>query len=297
MHDRKATLYGIMTIVLWFATPLQLALIGNVPPFLIGAFSFLLAFAAVLAWWVYKGENVFKKFNMPLSSYALGIYGICLYNTIYIYAIKTGPLLEVNLLNYLWPAFLIVFGSFLQKLKPDLFAIAGIALCFIGAYFVFGSRGGITFSGSHAMLFLGMLAGLMWGSYSSLLKYVRINSDQIAVFFLIAGLWMLALHLAYEQTIWPATMLGWSMLVAYMMGRGAFLMWNYAMKHGEARLIGSLSYFIPLFSTLALAAAGFASFNRSLFIGATLIIVGCLVINLKSLLQLGSGLLLKRSCA
>ncbi|MBI3441200.1 MAG: EamA family transporter [Proteobacteria bacterium] len=286
MSERKANICGLATIVIWFLTPLQLALVGKMPPFLIGAFSFLTAFALVLAWWVYKGEDLREKFDMPLPAYALGIYGIGIYNAIYIYALKTGPLLEVNLLNYLWPAFLIVFGSFLKKTRPDAPALGGIFLCFAGSYFVFESRGEISFSGSHAMLMLGVLCGVMWGSYSALLKYIRVGSDQIAVFFLLAGLLMLALHLVFEPTVWPSAPAGWIALVCYMLGRSAFPMWNYAMKHGQARLIGSLSYFIPFFSTLALAAAGFADFSsHNLFIGASLIIFGCLVINLKSLLE------------
>jgi drug/metabolite transporter (DMT)-like permease len=287
MHDQKANSCGIVTIVIWFTTPVMLAMVGKVPPFLIGAFSFLTAFSAALAWWIYKGENIRQKFAMSPKAYALGIYGLGLYNAIYIYAIKTGPLLEVNLINYLWPAFLIIFGTLLQKVRPDASAVAGTLLCFAGSYFVFKSRGGFSLSeGGHLMLLLGGVCAVMWGSYSALLKYIPVGSDQVPVFFLLSGLLMLTLHLVFEPTIWPVTSIGWAGLLLYMAGRGAFPMWNYAMKHGQARLIGSLSYFIPFFATLALAAAGFSDFsNRNLFIGASLIIIGCIVINLKALME------------
>lgn len=285
MVDNKANICGISTIVIWFTTPLMLALMGSMPPFLIGAVSFLGAFFLAVAWWVYKGEDIRRKFDMSPASYALGFYGIGLYNTVYIYAVKTGPLLEVNLINYLWPAFLIIFGGLLQKTKPDTTALLGIVFCFAGCWFVFKSRGTLSFSGSHLMLLLAALGSLMWASYSALSKYARIGSDQIAVFFLLTGLLMLCLHLLFEKAVWPTAIVGWSALGLYMAGRGAFMLWHYAMKHGQARFLGSLSYFIPLFATLALAAAGFADFtNHSLLTGAVLIISGCIVINFKSLL-------------
>jgi len=286
-----SNLCGIAAIFIWSATPLMLVLTGTMPPFLVGAISYLLSFVLMIAWWLYKGENIASKFNMPSKAYALGMYGVFLYNMMYIYAIKQGPLLEVSLLNYLWPALLLIFSSLLEKTRPDNFAITGILCCFIGSYFVFASRGAITFSGSHVMMLVGLLCSVIWASYSTLLRYIRIKSDQIAVFFLPTGLIMLGQHLAFEHILWPATALGWSMLAAYVLSRVAFFLWNYAMKHGSMRLMGSLSYFLPLFATLALAMGGFAYYNSNLAIGAALIICGCIVINLKSLIASARGVM------
>jgi drug/metabolite transporter (DMT)-like permease len=297
MPEKTANMCGITAIVIWCMTPAMLALTGAAPPFLVGAFAFLAAFAVACAWWLYKGESIAAKFDMPLSSYAFGTYGIGLYNVLYIYSFKTGPTMEVNLLNYLWPACLIVFSCLCLKKKPDAFALAGIGLCLAGVFFVFASRGPVSFSGSHLMMLAGLLCGVMWGSYSALSKFVSGNADRVAVFFLIAGVVMLLLHLAFEPTVWPGTALGWGMLLAYTFSRIAFFFWDHAMKHGQARVIGSLSYFIPLFATLFLMLAGFATYNPSLLTGAALIISGCLVINLKSLMQVWDGFLLKRGYA
>jgi drug/metabolite transporter (DMT)-like permease len=293
ISERLANISGMTAIAIWFATPLMLALTGTMPPFEIGAFAYLVAFALTVGWWIYKGEKIVPKFNMPLRAYALGIFGICLYNMLYIYAIKNGPILEVNLLNYLWPAFLLIFGSLLEKTRPDNLAIVGIIFCFVGSYFVFASHGTLAFSGDHTMMLLGFLCGIIWAGYSSLLRYVRIKSDQTAVFFLIAGLVMLAMHFVFEPAIWPATTFGWLMLTAYALSRVAFYLWNFAMKHGTTRLMGSLSYFIPLFATITLTAAGFGNYDPILFIGAALIISGCIVINLKSLAVSASAFIRK----
>jgi drug/metabolite transporter (DMT)-like permease len=283
MTERAANISGILSIVIWFLTPLLIVLTGAMPPFLLGAFAYLVSFALICAWWVGRGESLPEKFRMTPKAYALGTFGIGIYNLLYIYAMKHGPVLEVSLLNYLWPAFLIIFSSLLQKTRPDAFAWAGIVLCFAGSYFVFGSRGVLSFSAGYAVLMMAVLCSVMWAVYSSLIRYVPVGKDQIAVFFLITGLMMLGMHLAFETPAWPSGALAWGMLLAYTLGRVAFPMWNNAMKHGSARLLASLSYFIPLFATLALAAAGLAHFNPSLALGAVLIIGGCLVINFRSI--------------
>jgi drug/metabolite transporter (DMT)-like permease len=293
-EHRISNLCGIAAIVIWSATPLMLVLTGTMPPFLVGAVSYLVSFVLMIAWWQYKREKIKAKFDMPAKAYALGMYGVFLYNMMYIYAIKQGPLLEVSLLNYLWPALLLIFSSLLEKTRPDNFALTGILCCFVGSYFVFASRGAISFSGGHVMMLVGLLCGFIWATYSTLLRYIRIKSDQIAVFFLPTGLIMLGQHLAFERPAWPATMLGWSMLTAYVLSRVAFFLWNYAMKHGSMRLMGSLSYFLPLFATLVLAMGGFAYYNASLAIGAVLIISGCIVINLKSLVTSAKGIMRRR---
>lgn len=284
MTEGKAIGCGIAALVMWCLTPAMLALTGGMPPFLVGASSFLTAFAAACAWWMWKGEDILSKFKMPLASYALGILGFGLYNILYVYSFKHGPSLEVNLLNYVWPATLIVAGSLMQRRVPDVFALTGIALCLIGVFFVFSSRGALDFSGSHAMLAIGVLCGVLWGSYSALSKAVAGSVDRIPVFFLIAGAPMLVLHMLYEPVAAPATALNWIMLGLYTACRLAFFLWDYAMKHGQARVIGSLSYFIPFFATMFLVLAGYGRFDMTLILGGGLIIAGCLVINLDSLL-------------
>ncbi len=281
--EHQANLTGIGAMSIWAFIPLMLAVIGPMPPFLIGACANLSAFAAIALWWLYKGESLSGKFHMMPKAYLAGIFGFTLYNVLFIYAMKTGPLFEISLLNYTWPAFLIVFSMLVQKTKPEGMALLGIAACFAGAGFVFASRGPLSFSGVHVTMLLGLTAGFLWGAYSSVLKHVPIKSDQVAVFFLMTGLVTLGLHLWLEPTEWPATALRWGALVVFASGRIAYLFWNYAMKHGSPRLLGSLSYFIPLVSALLLATFGFARHSPYLMLGATLVVSGCIVINLKTI--------------
>lgn len=281
---------GSFTIALWSVTSAVLVLTAPVPPFMVGAFSFLSAFAAVAAWWISKGDDIPSKFRMPVKTYALGLYGMLAYNAIYIYAFKTGPSLEVNLLNYLWPAVLVFANLLIQRKRPSLNTLAGIVLCVAGSFFVFESRGDLHLDGGQLTLWLGLLAAMLWGSYSAMSRYADITADRIAVFMLMAGLGMLALHLSFEETAWPVSALGWTMLFVYAGARACFFTWDYALKRGKIEAIASLSYFIPLFSTLSLWAIGKTDFNNLLFAGAALIIAGCLVVNFKSL-QRGFSLL------
>lgn len=283
---KKANLCGFGSVAIWSLTSPILALTGNVPPFLVGAFCFLLAFFIMLGWWYYNHEDIVEKFRMSRETYALGTFGIFLYNAVYIYAFKTGPAMEVNLLNYTWPAFLIVLAFILQKKRPDAFALLGCVLCFAGTYFIFKSRGFTGFSGNFLTLALGLLCGVMWGAYSALSRYAKMkSSDQMAVFFLIAGVSLLVMHLVTEETVWPSGGLAWTMLLIYALCRGAFFLWDYAMRFGQTRVVASAANFIPLFSTLSLMAVGYTNFNRLMIAGAILIIAGCIVINLPTIIR------------
>lgn len=285
MSASAPVIAGIFTIVLWSVTSAVLALTAPVPPFLVGAVSFLSAYAVIAGFWVSRGENILKKFRMPLKCYLLGLCGMFIYNPIYIYAFKAGPSLEVNLLNYLWPAVLVFVSFLVQKKKPSISTVCGMLLCVTGSFFVFESRGALDLGGGHFTLWLGLLCAVLWGGYSALSKYAGVGSDQIGVFLLITGLVMLALHLMFEETLWPVSLQGWLMLGIYAIARLCFFSWDYALKRGGVEVIASLSYFIPLFSTLSLAAVDKTTFSSLLLFGAALIISGCLVVNFKSLFR------------
>jgi drug/metabolite transporter (DMT)-like permease len=79
-----------------------------------------------------------------------------------------------------------------------------------------------------------------------------------------------------EETIWPATGLGWLSVLALGIGPVgvAFFTWDIGMKKGDIQLLGVASYAAPLLSTLALVAAGVAPATPALAVAAALITGG-----------------------
>lgn len=70
--------------------------------------------------------------------------------------------------------------------------------------------------------------------------------------------------------------------------RVSYLMWDYGMKHGDVVFLASICYFLPLATSLLLAAFGFGPATPMIGIGAAWIAGGCLIVNyenIKILLQ------------
>ncbi|HXE22907.1 MAG TPA: DMT family transporter, partial [Rhodoferax sp.] len=97
-------------------------------------------------------------------------------------------------------------------------------------------------------------SAFIWASYSLLTQRVaRFPTAAIGGFAAISGLLALLCHALLEP---PAALSGQDWLLIALMGAGplggAFFLWDAALKRGDARSIGLLSFLTPLLSTLLL---------------------------------------------
>ena len=93
-----------------------------------------------------------------------------------------------------------------------------------------------------------------WSSYSLLTRRVPpFPSAAIGLFGLVSGLLSLLCHALLESPV-DLKSHDWMLLAAMGLGPlgGAFYLWDAALKRGDARQIGVLSFLTPLLSTLAL---------------------------------------------
>ena len=132
-------------------------------------------------------------------------------------------------------------------------------------------------------LFTGTGLGLDLASYSLLTKRVKpFPTAAIGLFGLLSGLLSLLCHWALEPA---AHLSGHDWLLISVMGLGplgaAFFMWDRALKLGDARHIGILSYLTPLTSTMLLLAATQRPLTWSIAL-ATVMIIGAAVWGLRS---------------
>ena len=58
---------------------------------------------------------------------------------------------------------------------------------------------------------------------------------------------------------------------------GAFYLWDYAVKNADIKLLGSISYFTPLLSTLLLVFLGHAQFTTAITLACIFIILGSFI--------------------
>ena len=88
----------------------------------------------------------------------------------------------------------------------------------------------------------------------------------------------LVCHLAFEKTVLPKTS-EWLAILALGIGPVglAFFTWDYGMKYGNIKLLGTLSYIAPLLSSILLICFGKTTFSWSLMAACAFIIGGSIL--------------------
>ena len=289
----KATLLGIGALFFWAVNASLLVMAGAIPPFELSFLIFVVGFFCLLLAEKLRGEKLGPLFSQPLRIYLFGATGIGLYTILLCLSFKLAPPFVANALNYTWPILLALFAALEQKRKMAPEEIAGLLMGFIGALVLFAGRGGAPLPNAQADILAGGLvalaAGLVWASYSALARRVQYPAGTVAVFCLLSALPALALHVAFETTVIPAGLLSWFFIALLGAVLSSYSLWDYAMKHGDRNLLASLSYLVPLASTLLLAAFGFIGKEPGIAAGGALIVAGCLVVNGRKILKLPSA--------
>ena len=127
-----------------------------------------------------------------------------------------------------------------------------------------------------AML-LALGCALTWSLYSVLSRrFGETPTDAIAAFCTASAMLSLLCHLAFERTVWPASTASWLAVLALGIGPAgaAFYLWDHAVKRGDIRALGALSYATPILSTGLLIVCGLAEPTSMLLLAAALVTIG-----------------------
>ena len=269
----SANLYALGAIALWATLASLGVALQHVPPFLLTGLALLIG--SMPSW------PLARHWRVPLPTLALGLYGLFGYHLLLFIALRHAPPVEANLVNYLWPLLIVVLSPVLlpgMRLRPlhaaaALAGFTGAAIAILGS----GPRGG---GGHWSWGFLPALAAaIVWASYSLLTRRVRaFPTAAIGLFGVLSGALSVGCHWLFE----PAATLqagDWALIAAMGLGPlgGAFFLWDKALKLGDPRQIGILSYITPLASTLLLMLVTGRSPTWSIALAAALIIGAALL--------------------
>jgi drug/metabolite transporter (DMT)-like permease len=281
MSRRSATLVGFSAILMWGLLALLSKLAGNVPPLQITSMAFLVGGLIGVASWPFRKHAVTTLTSQAWQVWALNIGGLFGCHLLYFMAVQNAPIVEVSLVAYTWPLLIVVFSAFLPGETLRLHHLLGVAMGLAGAFLVITKGEGFSLAdGLQLGHMIALPYAVLWAGFSvSIRRYGKIPSDIVAGFCLACALLAALFHFALEPTAWPIApqqMLAIAGLGLLPMG-AAFYAWDFGMKHGDTMILGAAAYAAPLLSTLALLAAGMATFHWSIGLACILITAGAIV--------------------
>jgi drug/metabolite transporter (DMT)-like permease len=287
--DRN-TLAGFAAILLWSTTIALVRSLSEQVGGLTAAVSVYLVGGVLclfrLGW---RGEMM-KTLSRPPLRYLWGCGALFVFYMLLLYlavgmAKSRQQVLEVGLLNYLWPALTIVFSLPILNKKAGPLLFPAILLAVVGVVFVIGQEVSISwisltenFAGNPVAYSFGLLAAIFWALYSNLTRRWAKDSGGAVEFFIpAAGVLLLICRLLNpEAGSWTiragleAVFLGIVTFVAY-------ILWDRAMRKGEVVLVAAFSYLTPLLSTIVSCLYLGIIPGASLWIGCAMIIAGSIL--------------------
>lgn len=275
----RATLIGLTAILMWSMLGVFTGGSGAVPPFLLNAFCFGLSGSVATIWLIARGRT--DVLRQPLRVWAVGTLGLFGYHALYFTALRTAPLVEAGLINYLWPLLIVLFSGLLPGERLRVHHLAGVVLGFSGAALLVTAGRSLTLDGGYAFGYLAaFLAAVVWAGYSVISRrFAGVPSEAVAGFCLATALLSLVCHLAFEETVLPTGPFQWMMVLllgALPVGL-AFFVWDHGVKHGDIQLIGTAAYATPVLSTLLLTLTGYGTLGWTAAIACVLVTLGAVV--------------------
>jgi drug/metabolite transporter (DMT)-like permease len=247
-------LLALGAIGLWSSLASLGVALGHVPPFLLTGLSLLIGGLIALPLSGFK----LSRWQVPLPTLALGIYGLFFYHFLLFVALRQAPPVQANLVNYLWPLLIVVLAPMLlpgltlhwQHVVAALVGFAGAAIVILGNADT-TAIGAPSWSWGYVAA---LAAAFVWSTYSLMTRRVAaFPTAAIGGFAWVSGLLSLLCHALMEPSVDLNVQ---DCLLICVMGLGpmgaAFFLWDKALKTGDARHIGILSYLTPLLSTGAL---------------------------------------------
>lgn len=285
----NATLCGILALIMFcWGSVLVVLCLQVVPSFQLGFTIFLIGYVTFCLYEVSRRHSLITPWKQDWQLYAGALSGVGLYTVFMYTAFRLGPPFEINVLNYLWPIFVVLFSMVLGKTPVSLYQISGLVLGFLGMVMLFITPGqsGEFMGNIGAAHILAVLGAAVWAGYCVWAKGKTYPSAFMGPIMLLSALMCLPGHVLLEQTVMPESLGG--IFVIFLLGlfRISYILWDVSMRQGDTLLLTSLSYLVPLGSVLLMVAFGFRPEHGGIALGGSLIVLSCLVVNADKLFKL-----------
>ncbi|EMF7175424.1 aromatic amino acid efflux DMT transporter YddG [Salmonella enterica] len=285
MTSQKATLIGLVAIVLWST---MVGLIRGVSEGLgpVGGAAMICSLSGLLLIFTVGLPDIrrFPGRYLIAGSVLFVSYEICLALSLG-YAATRHQAIEVGMVNYLWPSLTILFAILFNGQKTNWLIVPGLLIALTGVCWVLGGENGLNpgeiisnVATSPLSYLLAFLGAFIWATYCTVTnKYAR-GFNGITVFVLLTAL---ALWLHYFLTPQPAMIFSLPVIAklftaALTLGF-AYAAWNVGILHGNVTIMAVGSYFTPVMSSALAALLLSSPLSFSFWQGAVMVCVGSLL--------------------
>lgn len=270
----KSDLLALSAIVLWSVLAALGVGLSHIPPFLLTGLALLIGSLIALPLSRFR----LSAWKVPLTTLALGVYGLFGFHLLLFIALRQAPAVEANLINYLWPLGMVVLAPLIlpgiglrwSHVGAALLGFAGAAVAILGSAQTAGGASG----GFHSGYLFALGSAFIWSTYSLATRRVaHFETAAVGSFAALSGVLSLICHWLLEPSVSLSLrdVLGIAVLGAGPLG-GAFFLWDAALKIGDPRRIGVFAFLTPLLSTLVLIVFTGQQFHLNIVIAAAMII-------------------------
>lgn len=280
LRYHRATVIGMLALAMWALEPLLVSEINRLPIFEVLAIIFLSSFA-VTAIRITRNKSWKCLLTQPAYVWLVGVVGICASDFAYIYGSQFAPIAHVELIDYLWPSFAILFASFLPSEKLNSRYLIGAFLGFAGIFFMFKTE---VFAHEFNIKYMigytvALLGAALWGGYSAFSRHHRhIPTEMVGIYCGVGGIICLLAHLQFETFVMPTMQEGGLAILTGITGAGAaYQLWDYGVKYGNIFILSILVYVARLLGMALLVACGKEPLTVGLVVACLFGTIGVLI--------------------
>ena len=277
-------IYAAISILCWgFSATISKLLLNSLDPYCTFAYACTFASLILLIWCGYKGKlSLLKNYSSGtvLRMLGIGVLGILIYNLCLLLGISRLPAQEAFVINYLWPAMIILFGCIILREKLTLGKAAAVIFSFIGIVVITtgGSESGGV-SGDIPGIACCVIAAVSYGLYSVLNKRESYDKDlSVLLSYALSAAAGFALAAARGALVLPSPgqLAGLAVYGVFCDGV-AYVTWLLAIDRGNTAVISNLAYMTPFISLVVTHCVLGEAITLYSVLGLALIIFGIIL--------------------
>jgi drug/metabolite transporter (DMT)-like permease len=309
LSGQLPTVLGILAVLFWSASVAVIRdIIESLGPLTAGAALYLIGGALSCLALLIRPERIGRILRLP-RAYLFGCGGLFVFYILCLFlalglAADRAQVVEIGLINYLWPALTLLFAVPILGHRARLGLVPGVLIAFAGTGLVAAAQNeALSWAGFLADLrsnaapyLLALAAAVAWALYSGLSRRWAGNADSGAMnlFPFASGLLLLVARCFFhEHPRWsPGVAVKTSLYVVFSIGL-AYPFWDIAMRRGRMVFVASFSYLLPLFSTVIISLYLHVPLTRALWLGCALVIAGAVICKFSVVERTDDGLLRK----